>query len=528
MRWICLFSWCAAALAQPAVTTSQYDNARTGATLAETVLTPRNVAAGRFGKLFTMPVQGDVYAEPLYVPRVEIPGKGARNVLFVATEADAVYAFDADQTGPPLWRVSLVNQAAGVRPVRASDLECSFTGPDIGITATPVIDAAAGAMYLVARTKERSANGHDLFYQRLHALDIRTGQERQGSPVAIRASVEGAPSWFGLAHNDVEFHAGQENARASLLLSNGTVFIAWGSSCDVRPYYGWVLAFDGRTLRRTGVFNTAPNAGESGIWQSDTGIAADAEGNVYAVTGNGRFTAANGGRDYGDSVLKLALQSGGAMAVRDYFTPSNEARLNRDDADLGSSSPLLLPDQAGAHRHLMVAAGKAGVMYVIDRDRMGKFHAESDSHALQAFKAVKGGVYGAPAYWNGHLYYFGSADVLKDFAVKDGRVSQTPQRQGATWFKAGAIPSVSANGASDGIVWTVLTKGFREPDVEASLEADDASDISRVLYSTRNDPGSAPGMAVRFTIPMVANGRVYVGSRNMVYVYGLLGRGNQR
>ena len=508
-------------LAQPAVTTAQYDNRRSGANLDETILTPQNVKSPGFGKQFTLPVDGDVLAQPLFVPRLEIPGKGSHDVLFIATERDSVYAFDAGAQGPPLWRVSFINPAAGIDTVRPNDVHCSFIGPDIGITGTPVIDLPGRTLYLIARTRESSSQGVDLLYQRLHALDIATGRERPGSPVLIRASFS-VPAWFGLAQSQIRFHAALENPRAALLLSRGNVYIAWGSSCDVGLYYGWVLAYDARTLKQTGVFNTAPDRGESGIWQSDTGIAADAAGDVYAVTGNGRFTAASSGRDYGDSVLKLGFQNG-ALAVRDFFTPFNESRLNSRDDDLGTSGPVLLPDQPGPHTRLVVAAGKNGVVYLIDRDRMGNYHSGSDAHAVQTVQVSATGVYGAPAYWNGHLFVFASNDVLKDYPLAGGRLAPAPAHHGVTSFpNPGAIPSVSANGQKDGIVWIVLTKDHHPGNVSATLQAYDAADVSRLLFTTENNSFNTPGFAIRFTMPTVANGRVYVPSRNMVYVYGLL------
>ncbi len=512
----------ASALAQPPVTTAQYDNLRTGANVRETILTPENVNAARFGKLFSMPVDSDVFAQPLYVPRLAIPGKGVHDVIFVATERNSVYAFDAAHSSVPLWHVSFINPAAGVNPLGPSDVQCSFLGREIGITATPVIDLPSQTMYVVARTSERSAGGQELFFQRLHALDIETGGERPGSPVLIRASVTGS-AWFGLVTREVSFHAVLENPRAALLLSKVTVYIAFGSACDVGPYYGWVLAYDAATLKSIGVFNTSPDAGQSGIWQSDAGIAADNDGSVYAITGNGKFTASSsGGRDYGDSVLKLVSQHG-ALAVGDYFTPFDESRLNRKDDDLGSSGPVLLPDQPGAHPRLLVASSKTGVVYLIDRDRMGKYQPGSNSHAVQAFQASEGGLYGAPAYWNGHLYVFGTNDVLKDFPIVGGRLATAPAHRGTFKFKnPGAIPSVSANGEKDGIVWVMLTKAYFEKTVPAILQAYDAGDVSHLLFTTEHDERNAPVDAVRFAIPTLANGRVYVATKNAVAVYGLL------
>jgi hypothetical protein len=492
---------------------------RTGANSAETVLTPRNVNDKRFGKLFVVPVDGEVYTQPLYFPNLEIPGKGVHNVVFVATEHDSVYALDAaGRPAAPLWQVSFLDSAAGVNPVSDRDMACPFISPEVGITPTPAIDPASRTLYVLVRTAERGPDRNPRFYQRLHALDLATGAERPGSPVLIRASVE-TSSFFGLFSKEVNFHALLENPRAALLLAGGNVYLSWGSACDVGPYHGWVLAYDARTLKPTGVFNTSPDAEESGIWQSDAGIAADRDGAVYAVTGNGKFDAAAGGRDYGDSVLKLALHNG-ALRVRDYFTPFDERRLNGADIDLGSSGPVLLPDQPGPHPHLLVAAGKAGVVYLIDRDRMGGFHAGSNSHAVQTLQ-VGTGAFGAPAYWNGHLYYANRQDALKDFAVENGRLVEAPAHRSAAQFThPGAIPSVSANGTKDGIVWLAVGHGRNRQgnDSDATLYAYDAADVGRELYSAEL------GSSVRFAVPTVADGRVYIGARRMLYVYGLRDR----
>ncbi len=517
IREILLFLTLAAAAhaQQPLVATAQYDNLRTGANTAETALTPRNVTRDHFGKLFVIPMDGDVYAQPLYVPHLTMGGKGSHDVVFVATEHDSVYAIDAAESGAPLWRASFINPAAGVNTLSERDMQCGFIAPEVGITSTPVIDARSGTIYVLVRTAERGSDGVVRFYQRLHALDLATGAEKPGSPVLIRASVT-TRAWFGFFNKEIAFHAALENPRAALLLSGGNVYLAFGSACDVGPYYGWVLAYDARTLKPTGVFNAAPDSGESGIWQSDTGLAADSSGAVYAVTGNGKFTAATGGRDYGDSVLKLAMQNGG-LGVRDYFTPFDEARLNSGDVDLGSSGPVLLPDQPGSHPHLLVAAGKAGVVYVIDRDHMGGFHAGSNSHTLQTIQ-VGTGAFGAPAYWNGHLYYANRRDALKDFIVRDGKLVPEPAHQGSEQFThPGAIPAVSANGTKDGIVWLVVSKGptRQAVDSDAILHAYDAADVSQELYTDTLGP------SVRFAIPTVAAGRVYIGARHELYVYGL-------
>ncbi|MDP8981179.1 MAG: pyrrolo-quinoline quinone [Acidobacteriota bacterium] len=500
------------------VTTWQYDSARTGANLHETILTPANVNAAQFGKQFRRPVDGDIYAQPLYLPHVEIPGKGVHNVVYVATEHGSVYAFDADgQPAEPLWKVSLLGNNSTT--VRSRDVSCPFIAPEIGITPTPVIDLNSGTLYVLARTRETRGILSPRYVQRLHALAITTGAEKFGGPVEIQASVKGRGA--GGSNGQIAFDPAIENPRAALLLVNNRVYLTWGSSCDVGAYHGWVMAYDAHTLAQVGIFNTSPDAQESGIWQSDAGPAADAAGNVYVVTGNGKFDAP--GRDYGDSVLKLALGNG-ALQLLDYFTPFNQRELNSEDKDLGSSGPVLLPDQPGPHPHLLVMAGKGGMIYLLDRDQMGKYQADNDSHAVQTLLSAGTGAFGAPAYWNHHLYYLCSNDVLKDFAIRGGRLSATPVARGSERFiDPGAIPAVSSNGTAAGIVWLLSSKGWRSPDRPAVLHAYDAANVARELYNShQNSARDEAGLALRFAAPMIVNGRVYVGAKSELDVYGLL------
>jgi hypothetical protein len=516
----CAWTLCAAValLGATSVTTSQYDNARTGATLTETVLTPRNVAAASFGKVAALAVDGDVYAQPLVLPALDVAGK-SRGVVFVATEHDSVYAFDATASVPsPLWHVSFLDAGRGVTPVPFRDVACPFIRPEVGITATPVIDAAAGTLYVLARTKE-TAGGAARYVQKLHALDVRTGAERFGGPVEIRAVVDGRGA--GSHDGKLAFDALRENPRAALLLVEGTLVLTWASSCDAGPYHGWVVTYDARSLRQTGALVTSPNADDAGIWQSDTGPAADERGNVFLATGNGAFDAAPaGGRDYGDSILQLTLRGG--IAVRDYFTPFDQARLNAEDGDVGSGGPLLLPDQPGPHRHLLVLGGKGGGLYVIDRDAMGRYRAGSNAHAVQTVDAAHS-IFGAAAYWNGHVYALWSDDVLRDYALREGRLSATSVAQAQqTFTDPGATPSISANGERDGIVWVIQTRGWRAPDWPAVLRAYDAANVARELYDSEQRPErDRAGTALRFTIPTVAGGRVYVGAKGELDVYGL-------
>jgi len=520
MKLLCSAVFAFALAAIPAlaqVTTSQYNNLRTGATLNEKILTPQNVNAKQFGKLGAFKVDGAVYAQPLFLPSVEIPGKGTHDVLFVATEHDSVFAFDAVRPGdPPLWHVSFLDQARGVTPLSEDDAQCPFIRPEVGITSTPVIDLPSGTLYVLARTKIRHAVASDEYFQHLHALAITTGVEKFGGPKLISASVAGAGA--GSVHGQVAFDPLRENLRAALTLANHTLYLTWASSCDVDPYHGWIMAYDPQTLAQRAVLNVTPDGGEGGIWAADAGPGADSAGNIYIPTGNGTFNAGSGGRDYGDSVLKL---DGSSLAIRDYFTPHDQARISDADADVGSSGPLLLPDQPGSHPHLLLQPTKDSTVYVIDRDRMGQFQRDRD--ALVQMIQMPGGGYGAMAYWNGHVFFAASDDSLRDYAIKNGEL--TPASSSNMKFQnPGATPSVSADGNKNAIVWAIATKTWNGPDNKpAVLYAFDAARISQPIYtSEQNSQRDRAALATRFIIPLVVNGRVYFGARGEVEVYGLL------
>ena len=489
--------------------TSQNDNLRTGANTRETILTPANVNARQFGKLFTLKTDGGIYAQPLYIPHLEIPGKGTHNVLVVATENDSVYAFDADNpSATPLWHADFL-KPGGLSPVDSRDVQCPFIQPGIGITPTPVIDPQSGTIYVLARTSEGGGLlSSPTYSQKLHALAATTGQEKFGGPIETKAP---------------GFDAIHELPRAGLLLTNGQVILTWASSCDVKPYHGWIMAYDAHTLKQTAAFNTSPDAGESGIWQADNAPAADAQGNIFVATGNGLFTAATNGRDYGDTLLKMGIDNG-KLTVRDYFTPSNEARMNQSDQDLGSGGPILLPDQPGPHPHLVLIGGKNGYMFVLDRDRLGHLQTTAANPVLQVLHFA-GGIYSAPAFWNGQLYVAATTDFLSDFPVTQGHVSDTPASKSTLRFgNPGATPAVSANGTKDGIVWFIQTKEWNDfSDRRAILRAFHATNLAHEIYnSEENSARDRPGPAMRFTIPTIANGRVYVPAKGEVDVYGLL------
>ena len=510
-----VFTWNISLTAQ--VLTAQMNNARSGANLHEKVLTPANVNSDHFGKLYSRTVDGDIFTQPLYVPHLNITGIGKRDAVFVATEHDSIYAFDtAGTSDTPLWKTSFIDTQRGVSTVPAQDVHCPFIMPEIGITPTPAIDLSSSTIYVLARTKENGA-----YVQKLHALDITTGAEKPSSPVTIEALVPG--SGKGSVNGMVRFDPLRENPRAALLLAGGQVYLTWASSCDVGPYHGWIMAYDAHTLKQTAVINTSPDGGEGGIWQADAGPAADDQGNVFAATGNGDFTMTTaGGRDYGDSVLKLRLDQQG-LTIQDYFTPFNQKLLDSNDWDLGSQGPVLLPDQSGAHVHLLAVAGKEGKLYVLDRDRLGKYQATSDSQVVQSIKVPA--AYGAIAFWNGHVFYPDCCDyVTRDFVMKNGMLEAGPAT--GAMSSLGGTPSVSADGAKNGILWIVSTKEWNESRIDkpAVLHAYEAANVAHEIYSSEQvSSRDRAGMTVRFATPTIAGGHVFLAARHELDVYGLLG-----
>jgi hypothetical protein len=498
--------------AQVSVLTYHNDHARTGQNLNETLLNPATVHTTTFGKLFSYPVDGQVYAQPLYLPNVNIPGRGLHNVVFVATQHDTVYAFDADdpQTGL-LWAVSFIDPAHGVTPVPTSDaVQDKSIVPEVGITGTPVIADSTGTLYVVAKTKEVSANGTN-YVQRLHALDVATGAEKFGGPIVISASVDGAGK-------KVFFNALQANQRPGLLLSNGVVYIAWATHGDATGSHGWLIGYDALTLQQVAVFNTTPNTELGGIWMAGAGPAADSTGAIYLSTGNGTFDVTSSPtRDYGDSVLKFSTSSG--LTVADFFTPWNQWDLAMADLDLASGGVLLLPDQPGAQPHLMVTAGKEGKIYLINRDDLGVYQrCGTTCDDVVQVTPLGSAAFGLPAYFNDRLYYQGAGGVLKAFQLSNGRLSTLPVSQTSTPFGwPPATPSVSANGVSDAIVWALEVARFH-----AILHAYDALDLSRELYASSQTPADQLGVGVKFAVPTVANGKVYVGTESDLTVFGLL------
>lgn len=520
-----------AAPAPVTVLTQHNDNSRTGANLNETLLTTANVNVNQFGLVFTRTVDGQIYAQPLYVPNLNIAGQdgqGTRNVVFVATMHNSVYAFDADDpaAAAPLWQVNLGPSAP--LPDPTDPTFGNRYGPyhdirvEIGIVSTPVIDLASNTLYVVAFTKES-----DGYHHRLHALDLTTGQEKDGGPTEIAASVAGTGD--GAISGTLTMSNRQQLQRSALLLSNGIVYITFASHADTDPYHGWVLGYDARTLSLVSVFNDTPNGGEAGIWQDGQGPAADADGNIYLSTGNGTWDAGSGGVDYGDSVLKLSpsITVTDGITVTDWFTPYNQDVLAATDKDLGSGGPLLIPRTT-----LLLTGGKQGVFYLLDRANLGHFHSGDDSQIVQSVP-LGHGIFSSPVYWAGPngptVYVWGVKDDLKAFTFTNGLLGTTP----AFTYTAvaapfpGAMLSLSANGSApnSGIIWaSQAISNANQSTQPGVLRAFDASDVSHELWDSTQDPArDGVGLFAKFNAPTVANGKVYLGTfSGYLAVYGLL------
>jgi hypothetical protein len=510
------------------VLTWHNDNVRSGQNLNETTLTPTNVNSTQFGKLFTLSVDGKVDAQPLVVSAVAVAGKGTHDVVFVATEHDSLYAFDAaNNTGAnatPLWQISLLGSGETTSDTRS----CGQVTPEIGITSTPVIELATGTLYVVAMSKTGSQ-----YFQRLHAIDITSGAEKFGGPVAIQASAPGSgPNASG---GNITFDGKQYKERAGLLLSGGVLYLTWASHCDINPYNGWVMSYDPSTLQQQHVLNITPNGTEGSNWASGAGPTIDSNGNIYYLAANGTFdqTLDSNGfpaqKDFGNAMVKISTT--GSLVVTDYFATWNTVSQSNGDTDFGSGGAMLLPDEVGssAHPHLVVGAGKDGNIYLVDRDNMGKWNGADGGNnnaqiVQQVTGGVGGGVFSSPAYFDHAIYYGDVGAKLKRFAISAAHITTAPTSSSATSFAyPGTTPSISANGAasnpaSTAIVWAA------ENVSPAVLHAYAATDLTNELYaSTQAASGrDSFGNGNKYIVPTVANGHVYVGTVNTVGVFGLL------
>jgi hypothetical protein len=514
------------------VTTAHNDIGRTGQNLNETILTTSNINPTQFGKLFSQPVDGEVYAQPLYMSGIAVNG-ASHNVLYVVTENDSVYAFDADMNGganaSPLWFASMLSTshgaAAGATAIPSS-MVSSDIQPLVGITGTPVIDPASGTLYMVSATLESGTA-----VQRLHALDITTGLEKFGGPVVITASVPGTGN--GSVNGTLTFDPLWQSQRAGLLLLNGIVWMGFGSHGDNGPWHGWILGYNASTLAQTGAFCSTPNGEGGGFWMSGGGLAADQldpvhhpYGRMFVPSANGDYIASTpytNKMDYGDSELNLDLTNG-VPTVTDEFTPGVQATLDNQDLDLGSGGLLILPTQTtGNYPHLAVQAGKQGTFYLLNRDNLGGYNTSTDQVVQEQTGVVgRAGSWSSPAYWNGNVYWWGKYYSLESFALVNGLLSTSPATSSEIYGYPGATPSISANSTTQGIVWTIDSEAYPSSG-RAVLQAHDARNVAITLYSSATKvTRDQAGPAVKFTVPTIANGKVYVGANGEVDFYGLL------
>jgi len=502
------------------------DNSRSGQNQKELALAPSTVASSTFGRLFSCALDGYAYAQPLYVANLAIPGSGTRNVVFVATEKDSVFAFDADTSASPctpLWKTSLFPTGEEAVPAPNLDITSSDISPFIGITGTPVIDPSSSnlLLYVVAKTESipTITSFNPVYHQRLFALALATGQPVQ----ATGSEIPVIPG----------FSPHLENQRAALLLDNGNIYVAFGSHGGQGDYHGWLFGYDASTLQQTMAFDVTPTGLQGGIWQSGGGPSADSNHYVFVATGNGTFDANLGANDYGDSFLHL--NAAGPLSVADYFTPCDQEKMFTTGQDLGSSAPVLLPDSAGSvsQPHLMMGGAKNGSLYVLNRENLGRYNPPCPDSAARVQVVPVGDVsiLSTPLFWNNFIYVAAGNGRLKAFPMDGGTVnpaplpSQSPELLGPQ----GATPVVSWNGTNinNAIIWLIDTSGALttppNPNTPAILRAFDAGNLSHEIYNSAMVPSrDAAGLAVKFTVPTVANGKVYVGTQTELDVYGLL------
>ena len=501
------------------VTTYHNNTLRTGENQSETILTTSNVNSATFGKLFTVPVDGIIDAEPLYLSNITI-GSSKHNVLYIVTENDSVYALDAD-TGTQLWQVTTLE--SGETP--SDNHGCGQISPQIGITATPVIDQSSGAngtIYVVAMSKSSAG-----YFQRIHALDITTGAEEFGGPTTVQAKYPG--SGDNSQGGYVIFDPAQYAERQGLLLLNHVIYTGWTSHCDARPYTGWVIGYSESTLTQTSVLDLTPNGSEGAIWQAGAGMAAY-DNNIFLLDANGTFDTTLNSKgfpesgDYGNAFVRISTTNN-TLAVADYFTMYNTVQESDSDEDLGSGGAMLIPaqkDSTGKNHYLGIGAGKDGNIYIVNGYNMGKFNPANDDAVYQEIDgALSGGIWSMPAYFNGSVYYGPVGNNLLQFTFSNAKLSTSPtSKSSASFTYPGTTPSVSANGAQNGIVWAI-----QHSDPNDVLHAYSASNLATELYNSSQATNNRDsfGTASHFGTPMIAHGKVYVGTSNNVTVFGLLG-----
>ena len=499
----------------PGTLTWRNDNSRSGVNSRELALAPGTVNSSTFGKLFSCPIDGYAYAQPLYVPNLAIPGNGTRNVIFVATEKDSVFAFDADANPcKQLWRTSLI--PPGSQPIATPNLNISSTdiAPFIGITGTPAIGVSTSALYVVAATLTIATN--PIYSQRLYALDLTTGQPKI-QPAGVQIATPALQSSV--------FDSMLENQRAALLLDNGTVYIAFGSHGGQGDFHGWLFGYDSSSLQQTGVFNVTPNAIQGGIWQGGGGPSANSNHDVFVVTGDGPFDANRGGTSYSDSFLRLG--TAGGLSVSDYFTPCDQATLETAGLDVGASAPVLLPDSP-SQPHLLIGGSKGGSLYVVNRDNLGEFDSTCPDSPprVQIVPVGDGAILSTPLFWNSFVYVTAGSGNLKSFNMSGGILAASPSASQSpeTLGPQGSTPAISWNGTDNAILWLIDSSGaLATPNTPAILRAFDPNNLSNEIYNSMMvSARDKAGLAVKFTVPTVANAKVYVGTQTELDVYGLL------
>jgi hypothetical protein len=549
------------------VTTYHNDTARDGINTREYGLTPTTVATATFGKLFSCTVDGAVYGQPLWVKGLTIGG-GVHNVIFVATQNDSAYAFDADANPcVTYWHVNLLDTlhggTTGEKPVTWDDVGYCYGDvyPQVGVTSTPVISTTANVIYLVGASEKNATNSGQCanttatFYHRLHALSLFTGSEEFNAPVTIAASVPGTGD--GSVNGIVSFTSQLQHQRASLALYGNKIFLGFSAHEDATPYHGWLLGYQASDVQnQIAVFNSTPNGldgADGGFWAGGGAPAIDSGGDVYVATGNGVFDEAPPppDNDYGDSVLRLHSMTGSTpngknLTVAGWFTPYDQLTLAENDTDLGSGSPVLLPAQTtkGLPPNVLVQVGKDGNVYLIDRDAMGQYNASNNDQILQSFNATSNGLWGMPALWHNNLYIGGQNDSLRQFVFDPGTgqfTASVTSLSSHVFGYPGTTPSVSSNSGVNGIVWTIdeSSYGYANPNTNvncsvvpvpaacsgpAVLHAYDASNLAIEYWNSSmaaNNRDQA-GNAVKFVPPTIANGKVYVATRTAIFVYGLL------
>jgi hypothetical protein len=494
--------------AQVNVLTANYGIDRTNANLEETLLTPANVQRGSFGKLGVLPADGQVFAQPLYLSGLTIPDQGSHNVLFVATEHNSVYAYDADSADSPTlyWHRNLGPSVPSTLFADAEGAPYTDIAPEVGITSTGTIDLQGGVLYVVAETLVRHRPTFEL-----HALDLATGEERMNGPVTISATFPGAAA--GAVNGRVPFDPSQHIQRPGLLLLNGAVYVGFGSHADQGTWHGWLISYNASNLnQQIGVFQATPNGRGGAIWQSGRGLVADDSGNIYIMTGNGDY---DGIREFGESFIKL---SGTSPVVTDWYTPQNWRILSDNDYDL-SAGPVLIPGT-----RLLVGGDKYGSLYLIQGDNMG--HLDEGNSATQVFKAVNGWIF-TLALWPqpdaAYVYVQEKNGPLKCYQVVGETFSTEPVSVSNTVGSARVGMAISANGKQPGtgILWQ-STGGYADPSTPGILHAFDASNLENELWNSGLDPQDDLNGFVKFVPPTVANGKVFMASSNAVAVYGLL------